>query len=224
MNEINFLPRAYVIEQMRQRRVRREFALIAMAIMVMAGWFLIAQARMDQLSFYTQEVESQAQVMREQVKQAIDREAQRTVLSRQFRIQRELAPALSYSQVLATIGALLPRSMAIRDLSMLGRQPTVDLPSGGKSGGGDASAAQAPDRQPDAIRITLVGVAPSDTEVANFVGALADHPLFANVKLLYCKSAEVGPLLAREYRIEVEVPLDRQFKPRKAGTEVAHAF
>jgi hypothetical protein len=60
--------------------------------------------------------------------------------------------------------------------------------------------------------------------VADFVGRLSDYPLFSNVKMLYSRAVVAGELQAREFRIELEVPLDRDYRMAAAPRlEVAHA-
>jgi hypothetical protein len=67
----------------------------------------------------------------------------------------------------------------------------------------------------------MTGLAPSDVEVADFVGRLSDSPLFTSVKMGYSRAAQAGKLRARQFSIDLEVPLDREYRP--AGKEVADA-
>jgi hypothetical protein len=87
------------------------------------------------------------------------------------------------------------------------------------------------------LRIDLEGFALNDLEAARFVSALANHPLYQNVKLSTGKYQPVAGLNRFQFTINLEVPLDREFdaavqtrgtagtpQPRgQAGTAAAQA-
>lgn len=90
------------------------------------------------------------------------------------------------------------------------------------------AAAIKPTPSDEALLIEFSGLAPNDVEVANLVGALSDNPAFSGVKMLYSRSVTTRGVIGREFRMEMQVPLDRDYRldgdGRKAKTqEVAHA-
>ena len=81
--------------------------------------------------------------------------------------------------------------------------------------------------QPKMMKIKLMGLSPSDVDVANLVGALTASPIFQNVKMRYAKGTKISNATAREFRLEMEMPMDCVYvdlTPRDLSQdkEVAH--
>jgi len=50
------------------------------------------------------------------------------------------------------------------------------------------------------MRLVLTGLAPTDVDVANFIGQLSASPLFEDVNMGYAKTVSVEGLTAREFQ------------------------
>ncbi|MBI1335682.1 MAG: hypothetical protein GC164_01820 [Phycisphaera sp.] len=224
MNPINFLPRSYIQQQARRMRVYRQLALIAVVALVMLGYLASTLASYRQLRDYTLGVEAEARSVRQQVGEMQKLQAQRKSLIHQVNIQRELAQPLAATQVIATLGQLLPSQITVTRIETrtdrpkpMTREQKLAIESAAKSAAGGKSAkAQARSNNPaqdrDVIHIELTGLAPNDVDVANLVGAIAGHPLFINVKMHHSRPTQVEGHNAREFSIELEAPLDRDYK------------
>ncbi len=88
-------------------------------------------------------------------------------------------------------------------------------PQGHRAGGGGGGGGGGGDVEP--------GLAPTDMEIADFVGRLSSYPLFTNVKMDYSRAVQVKELKAREFHVQFEVPLDRDYKLVHGAGEVARA-
>lgn len=58
------------------------------------------------------------------------------------------------------------------------------------------------------VRVGLIGVAPTDVEVAQFMTALSSHSLFKDVSLVYSEQVRLNEQEMRKFRIELEVRQD----------------
>jgi hypothetical protein len=145
------------------------------------------------------------------------------VLAKQVKIQRELSPPLKTTQAMATIAQLMPLRVALRSLTLVGKRPTpaVAPKESNKKPAAKGRASKKPEKvvPVDPMKIELIGLAPSDGDIAELVGQLSNHPLFTGVKLVFSREATVGDLIAREFRIELEVPLDREYRPAATVAE-----
>ncbi len=50
------------------------------------------------------------------------------------------------------------------------------------------------------VRVVLAGLAPTDVDVANFIGQLSASPLFENVNMGYAKTVRFRGRSAREFQ------------------------
>ena len=129
-------------------------------------------------------------------------------LRQQVEVHRELAQPVSYTQVLAVLGALLPVEVAVTDLRLESVRPAP-----AEASDPDAPAPPKPKiRQDDFIRIELEALAPDDLSVATFVSELDANPLFSGVKMKSSRSIVARGVYAREFRLTAVVDLDRNFK------------
>ena len=217
MNQINFLPQSFIRQRLRKRRVYREAVLVAVVALAMIGWFASRRHQLSGLETYANAVHAESLAARKQVMEMAKLRDHHKRLTHQVRIQRELAASLDYTQVLATVAELMPQSMTLSALSMNSPQPSPRVLTGDSKSAGKSSSSNASNY----LIVQLVGFAPSDVDIANFVGLLADHPLFVNVKMMFSRSAQINTLLAREFRIEMQLPPNRDSRP--ATTQQASA-
>ncbi len=215
MNEVNFLPSSYARQcRARSRRLRHIGLIVAVAVL-MGGWLLIDAARLVSLEQYALTIENQATLVATKAQQAADLDRQRAVLAREVAVQRQLAAPVTFTQITTAVGTVLPDAATITDMALNGRRPLPDaIAAAAKTT--SKPAIKGLRRDADVVAVSIRGLAPNDGEVANFVGSLSQHGLFTDVKLLYSKPLQIGTLIGREFRIDMSVPLERQFKPGDA--------
>lgn len=200
-------------------------------LMIIVGGMVLAHLawrqygqRLDEQAVF---LEQEAQSLQLQTKEADKLTRLRSELIRRLRIQQELQPPIMPSQLLALIGDALPQSANLLNLTLQDSTPVLKEKSASASGSGATPQTESGNGKsvpPAIIRITLMGLAPSDAEIADFFGGMVELPVFENAKLLYSRPTHIGPLLAREYRIELEAPLDRRIVPMaQAGQGVVNA-
>ncbi len=231
MNQIDFLPASFLQRQERNTRLLRHGLIVGLLMLALGGAHWMLQQRTERLTDQAAYMEQEAQALSIQIEESARLNRQRTELIRRLRLQQELMPPMTPSQLLALIGEALPESSNLVSLSLTDTTPTMPSKPTGTSGaeGGDEQgrgvSSGATGRPRSTMQISLVGLAPSDVEVANFFGGLVELPVFENGKLLYSRPTRIGPLLAREFRVELEAPLDRRIVPSQKvrGQGVADA-
>ncbi len=231
MNQIDFLPASFLQRQERNTRLLRQSVIVGLMLLCLVGAHVVLDRRTARLEDQAAYLEQEAQALALQVQESVKLNRQRTELMRRLRLQQELMPPMTPSQLLALIGEALPESSNLVSLSLVDTTPTNlrQAAASGSSGDGQGIAEQGQTatvkRVRSSMQIALVGLAPSDVEVADFFGGLVELPVFENGKLLYSRPTRIGPLLAREFRVELEAPLDRRIVPAEKvrGQGVADA-
>ncbi len=232
MNEINFLPQSFLEAQNRRQRLFRE-------VVILCGMVLIGLALFAGQSGRVMSIRSQVERKSEELAAAELRstevsklKAQQQQLKLQLAVHDGLAMPLNMSSILASISQVLPPRMALTEITCSSDAPKLDLSDLKKSATSKKKSSKKQKIvkvQERVMQIQVMGLSPSDVDVANLVGALSANPIFQNVKMRYAKSAAIDKVMAREFRLEMEVSLDciyqapvPQTTETEIGKEVAH--
>lgn len=222
--QINFLPESFLRKQKRRGRIVREIVLVgavAGCLFILSGATHARYIRLQQMVSLQEEKASSAQQTAAEVSKMQKLQSE---LAMQIGIQRRLEAPVTHTKVLAALSHLAPPSITMTDVSMTMDVPKpTTKPSASKKTDAKASKA-APPPSLTSVRMEVVGLSPSDVEVANFVGTLSENPLFSNVKMRYIRATRSKNIAARQFRIEMEVLLNREYRPKSEQPEgLAHA-
>lgn len=218
MNDINFLPPGYVTRFARRNRLIRQGILCLLIMVCMLGWFMSNRRHLIAMEQAAANAEHQLAAARTQSEELKRLQSQLSQLSQAVKVQDQLTPPLDFTTVISSIAPLMSESMTLTELSMTSEGPEPKAPVA--AGTSNSEAAKPKPIAP--LRIEIVGLAPEDVEIADFVGRLSEHRLFTQVKMAYSKPREIKNVLAREFRIEMQVPMDRLYRVIDPQ-EVAHA-
>lgn len=229
MNQINFLPETYVRHRAARKRRFGHVGITVMVLFVLGSWWYVEHNTLREIRNLERQLEAQVGQARTELTQVQQLTAQRKVLAHQDHVRRQLAQPLSHTQVIEMIGQIMPRSITLTDLTVVARRTPMQTPAAAKA----AKAANSPTapkvaNTDEALLIEFSGLAPDDVEIANLIGALSDNPAFSGVKMLFSRSVTTRGVVGREFRMEMQVPLDRDYRIRpddqaKTIQEVAHA-
>jgi len=214
INQINFLPASYLKERSRQLRIMRESMLIAIVACLIIVWYLVAQRRVSNLEHLVEMKQAEVRNVAMQLEEMAQMDRERAMLTHQLRLEQELSQPVNLSRVVATLAQFMPGSMALTDMSIqtpVPRPPVkekADDKRNRRSEKADIKAAPAP-----VMKVSIVGLAASDMEVADFIGRLTEHALFSKVQLAYTRAIQLADkkVAGREFRMELEIRLDRLY-------------
>jgi hypothetical protein len=182
-------------------------------------WTLTQEQR-NQLVLYRNTLQQQAVAAENQLLEVNKLQAAKADLVRQVRLYQKLARPIGFSQISASLGGLTPESVFLSQLNIQTDVQTRtrvvqndSLPKGAKP--------QAVSESYPVISIELEGYAPSNVEIANYIGKLAGCNLFRNVKMVYSREGKVGSAITRQFKLSMEVLLDRDYR-MESIEEVAH--
>ena len=214
MNNVDFLPERIKTNRARRRRVVRQGYLltacvVGLGLLGYARCFRIdeAQAELLQLDQQVANVQTQLEIREELEK------TQAGLLIIQ-RIEEQLGSRADTLDVLSELESVLPDSIALRSLKLETMEVNAKanpaaLPSGAgrvwrpgnnPAGGRPISRDRWSGRQGIArLRLTLKGVAPTDVDVANFIGQLSANRLFEDVNMGYAKNVLFHDRAARQF-------------------------
>jgi len=220
-DEINFLPEWYV--RAGRRRVQRDRMItlaVTMAI-VMATVIALTRNQRQQLELYHDALQQQITAAEGQLTEVSKLQNARAELLRQVKVYRQLARSIDVRNINAAITALTPDAVCLTRLNMESETRQRRRPDPEKSRAEDRTVYV--NEKYEVYDIRLQGVAPSDVEIANYVGKLAASGLFRNVQMAHSRQGRIGNALTRRFLIHMTVPLDRKYRMIADAQEVADA-
>jgi hypothetical protein len=215
MAELEFLPAWYPQARWRRRLLHIQ---VWSAVALFAGlglWFAlvrrnVATAKASLASVEVQLAQSQLELgqLQEQLQLKSQLEFQRQIVSR-------LGMPLEMSRLLRTLDALMPKEMSLVELSFDTDEqvrpqqksaiPTVAATPVASS---PPTATNAPPELDRRLSVRLVGVAPSGSELTNFLTGLTGVPFFENVTMNSKDKTQNGHLM-REFEVTFSLNLNR---------------
>lgn len=221
--DINFLPQWYLRQQSRRRSVERQAILLVLLVAGLVALWSITHNQHSALRMHQEALQAQVIATQGQLTEVSKLQTARNELSRQLRIYRELARPIAFHQINSTLAALTPETVYLDKLSittaMVQRKLAIKSePTPGRTGKPEPVIERTP-----VVAIMVTGTAPSDVEIANYVGRLAGSNLFREVKMVRSRKGEVNDAVTREFEIHMQVPLDRDYRVERINEGVARA-
>jgi Tfp pilus assembly protein PilN len=202
MKEADFLPEWLRQQRVRRKRLIRQGQLLAICMACMVLLTCTRQAWISDARAALTAIQDRAEAQNRLIAQIPPLERQMADLLIKKQIDSELGSRTDCTAVLAELCHLMPRNMSLASLELKPVEIKVepDHPAKRKASrparGGRKPAAKVVRR----VRVVLAGLAPTDVDVANFIGQFSASPLFENVNMGYAKTVRFGGRSAREFQ------------------------
>ena len=227
MNHVNFLPETFIRKRARRVRVMRQALLVVVVAGGLLAWGVALRGQVTAKSYHAKSLEEQV-VSARNMKTAMNRlREDQKQLNHQVKVQRQLSQPVNHTQIIATISQLIPSQIAVTELLMTTTRPEPEQSAPQDS----IKSRKRKERETvvqrtaqNYIAIELQALSPDGESVANLVQTFSEHPLFTDVQIRHTRSVQVRRVVAREFRLELKVDLDRRFMDPDDGKEVARAF
>jgi hypothetical protein len=141
-------------------------------------------------------------------------ETEKRQLEEQLRIKKELeqreqiVAGLGYpvemSRLLQTLDSIMPREMSLKSLTC-NTEEQAHVAAGPAAAQAKPNKGASTDRR---LRVALVGVAPNDVDLADFLLGLTNYPFLENVALVRADGMSEGGYLMREFEVTFTVNLN----------------
>ncbi len=207
MKNINFLPQEY--RQARRRhdlRVSRMW-LAMIGLCALGLWFAVgklqlreAQARLAHLEDQNKMVQTGLDVM-EQLK------GEHAKLLERYKLAQQLTPRLSCVQTLSKLADLIPPQVVVEKLDVVSKKGQSRPEAGNKLAqladriSAENSLEKASQPEIRELHLSIIGLAPSEMDVAVLVGQLSSYQDFHSVQLEYCRSSTVEKHQASTFEV-----------------------
>jgi len=205
MESIDFLPERIKFQRAKRKRLIRQVYLLAVCVVTLALLAYTRQARIAKTQAQLGLLAERSKNVQRQLQMLSSLQRQQADLMIKKRIDDQLGSRANALDVLSELGRLLPRSVAIYSLDLAAVDVRVPVRSAARTEAGRATAFSQGPREKDQIvkrvRLELTGLAPTDVDVANFIGQLSASPLFEDVNMGYTKDTDFADRSARQFNV-----------------------
>lgn len=218
MSQINFLPETFQRAHRRQQRRPMEFVVIAGTLVALAGLWLSTNgpdsALARQADLLDRDLEEIANLRSEQ--DQLYRE--RSDLQRKLMTARETYQPISATQVLSRLSALTPEPIRFINVEFDAQRPAPQ-PLPGPNSNKKVVGKAKPDKpvDPNLMKITITGHAPSDEQLVTLIRRMDNDPVFTSVALRSSKQDKTKTHFVRTFHLDVVIDLDRRFVDESGG-------
>jgi len=202
MNSIDFLPEHIRAQRVRRRRLIRGVNLLVLCAVGLAALGYTRHESIQQARAEVDALAGRSATMRAQLAQRAELERQLGEMHVIERIDAQLGTRVNALDVLAELSKLMPDSISLTTMNLETIDVRVPLDSAYAQAGARPVEAgrQTRTRTVKRVRLVIVGMAPTDVDVANFIGQLSASPLFEEVTMGYARNKTFRRREAREFQ------------------------
>jgi len=208
MREIEFLPAWYPKVRKRKRMVALQ-AWVTLTLMCGLGmWMLLVQRNVQAREIEIKGLRSDLDQSETELARLEDLLQLQRQLGQQDQIFLKIGRPIETTKLITTLEQMMPTDMALLDLSVETEEPNrANSNYGGGGGGLAARAAREKEMESPKLRFRMHGVAPTDTDLGEFLHKLTGRPFFKNVELLYSHERQDRGHVMREFEITFAMEL-----------------
>ncbi len=211
MSIVNLLPPNYRRQQSR-RRIDAIYLLLFSVVMicvVAAGW--TSRKSADNLRRINEDVTQAYRRAGESITEVQQLESRKKQVQEKARMAAELLERVPRSYLLATLTNALPDGANLIKISMKSSQPKPAASKEKAKSKFRTVRRDKPDkdepvkRPPMKVSLKITGLAKTDEQVAEFIGAVRSSPLLRSVELVYSEEEEIDEEILRKFQITLEL-------------------
>jgi len=205
INDVEFLPERVREQRARRRRLTRQGYLLAACVACMSVLTYVNMVRIDRAKRALGELRDRGANIARQIQMISPVEQELAELMIKQRIEADLGSRTDCTAVLAELCHVLPQNMALVSLELRATNVAAGSGSGGHTTHQSARPVVASGHQGARstvrrARLVITGLAPTDVDVANFIGQLSASCVFENVNMAYAKTVTFQDRTAREFQ------------------------
>jgi hypothetical protein len=204
MRELEFLPAWYPQLRGRRRMVMLVAWLGMMVIGSLAAWSAVLQREMHVEQTQVQSGQRRLVASHQQIRELEKLQEMQRQWRQQAEILNQLGVHIEAARVMNAIEAVMPREVALVSLAMATESQARSAPNLAAARSAQAGGANV-DRR---MQVRMVGVAPTDVDVANFLAKLGALPFLEGVSLNYAKERPENGHLMREFEVTFSLDLN----------------
>jgi len=204
MKNVDFLPEQMRVQRARRQRVVRQVYLLALCALGLALLGYLRQGRVRKANAELAMLNERACSVNQQLAKRNELEQQLAELMITKRIEEHIGSRVNALDVMSELGRLLPKSIFLTSMNIETMDVRIPVSSTEMQSSENraviAGSPQKKERIVKRVRLVITGLAPTDVDVANFIGQLSASPLFEDVNMGYARNMTFNGRAAREFQ------------------------
>ena len=212
----SFLPEDYLDKKIARRTNVIFVSLFAVVLTAVVAADFVQRRQDAQQIARLAEYNAQFESMQRQLEQIEELKAKESQMKQKANVTATLKDNVLKSMVFAELINIMPATLRLTDLDLQTKAVKDAAPAARTSVQREKLRQQAtgqPEVQiiPTVVDMKLVGLAPTDVEISEYIGALNAHPMFDAVSLAFVEESRDKDSTLRKFQIDLA--LDRGFDP-----------
>jgi len=225
-DNMSFLPEDYIERRVEMRTNIICLSLFGVVLAAVLGAYFVTSSQRSEVLERQREINAAFTEAAQRIGQLDELQKQKMALMRKARVTATLIEPVPRSNLLAELINRMPASLALNEFELTSKQVVVSTapvkPTGSamsaakKAAGEEADQPQAPDVPTYHVELSLIGTAPTDIQVAQYMASLARCALLTEVDLVYSEETRIDDASFRKFRIDMVLDPDadvRQIEP-----------
>lgn len=209
MREVEFLPAWYPVLRRRRALAATQSYATATLMLGLLLWGAVARQHLGQKQATAAMTTEELQQVRGELKMLDEQLVLKRQLEQQEAILRRLGLQVDATRLIGELDELMAAEMFVLELTVdteeTTRAPTITATQLTRGAIPPPPAQETVDRK---LKVRLVGVAPSDVDVANFLAGLSARTHFDQVAMTYARDRASDGRLMREFEVTFFVDLN----------------
>jgi hypothetical protein len=209
MRELEFPPDWYPRVRKRKRMVALQTWVTLTMMCGLGLWMLLVQRNVHAREVEVESLRTDLDKSESDLARLEDLLQLQRQLGQQDQIFLKIGRPVATTRIITTLEQMMPTDMALLDLQVETEEPNRASNNGytNMNGGLAARAAREKEQESPKLRFRMHGVAPTDTDLGEFLHKLTGRPFFKNVELLYSHERQDRGHVMREFELTFNMEL-----------------
>jgi len=225
-DKMSFLPEDYIERRVEMRTNVICLSLFGVVLAAVLGAYFVTSSQRSEVLDRQQEINAAFTEAAQRIAQLDELQQQKVALMRKARVTATLIEPVPRSNLLAELINRMPASLSLNEFEMTSKEIAIApvtvavKPKGSAMSAANKANEDAGPAIPDVprfhVELSLVGTAPTDIQVAQYMASLARCPLLAEVDLVYSEETRIEDASFRKFKIDMVLNPDadvRQIEP-----------
>jgi Tfp pilus assembly protein PilN len=208
MPDLEFLP-AWYPQARRSKRLVILQAWVTLAIILsLACWFVVSDRQVKRAERELAAVDAELERSRSDLGELEELLALEKQLVRQDQVLAMVGTHVEAARLITALDEVMPPEMALLDMEMNTEERQVEATGlGAATSGAGQRGKDKPKSVERILKVKLVGVTPTDVDLANFLTRLTSRRYLSDVTLSYTKNKLEGKHLMRQFEVLFQMHL-----------------